>query len=239
MTEDHLNHLEHKPNWIRTYDFGNDFSMVELSHTLVKEHKPIYSGQAILDISKTLLYELHYGYIVPTYRSRQRLLYKDTDSTIYEIQTKDFYADIALDIDMWFDMSNYPHTIDRPLPKESNKKVLSKMKDKAAGSIMAMSVALRSKSYSWETLESSTRHTIEVKCYVTQEMTHADFECVLLEGERSYKDQLSFRMTGHVIMTQRQRNLALSRSDDKRVICLDYMSTLANGHNGTGWNPEL
>ena len=53
-TEDHLNCLECKPNWVY---FGNDLSMVELSCTQDKEFKPIYSGQAILDISKMLLYE--------------------------------------------------------------------------------------------------------------------------------------------------------------------------------------
>ena len=34
--EGQLNHLVCKPNWIRTYDFGNDFSMVELSQL----HRP-------------------------------------------------------------------------------------------------------------------------------------------------------------------------------------------------------
>ena len=59
---------------------------------------------------------------------------------------------------------------------------------------------------------SSNRCTKGVKLYVTQEMTRADFECCLLEGEQIYRDQLLFRMTGQVITTQRQSKLALSKS---------------------------
>ena len=128
MPEYQLNCLGSIPNWVRTYDFGNDFSVVELSRTWVREYKPIYSGQAILDVSKMLLYKFHCGYMAAKHGSRQHLLYSDTDSMIYQIQTKDFYADKAPDINMWFDMSNYPPTIDRPLPEGHNKKVLTKMK---------------------------------------------------------------------------------------------------------------
>ena len=109
------------------------------------------------------------------------------DSTIYEIQTEDFYTDKAPDVDEWFDRSNYPSMIDRPLPTGRNKKALGKMKDEAAGSIITEFVDLRSKSYSWETLESSTRCTKGVKRHVIRGMTHADFERSLLEGEKIYR----------------------------------------------------
>ena len=35
-------------------------------------NKPIYLGQAILDLSKTLMYEFHYEYIKPKYDDRAR-----------------------------------------------------------------------------------------------------------------------------------------------------------------------
>ena len=44
----------------------------------------------------------------------------DTDSFIIHIKTKDFYKDIANDVEKWFDTSNYE--CDRPLPKVKNKK---------------------------------------------------------------------------------------------------------------------
>ena len=54
-------------------------------------NKPVYLGQAILDLSKTLMYEFHYDYMRPKYGSKVKLCYMDTDSFVYEIETKDFY----------------------------------------------------------------------------------------------------------------------------------------------------
>ena len=48
-------------------------------------NKPVYLGQAILDLSKTLMYEFHYDYMRPKYGSKVNLCYMDTDSFVYEI----------------------------------------------------------------------------------------------------------------------------------------------------------
>ena len=61
-------------------------------------NKLLYLGQAILDLSETLMYEFHYEYIRPKYGSKARLCYMDTDSFVYEIETKDFYRDIIKDV---------------------------------------------------------------------------------------------------------------------------------------------
>ena len=60
-------------------------------------NKPVYLGQAILNISKTLMYEFWYDYIKPMYQEKARLCYTDTDSFIINIETEDFYEDIAQD----------------------------------------------------------------------------------------------------------------------------------------------
>ena len=44
-----------------------------------------------------------------------KLCYMGTDSLIMNIKTKDFYKDIAQDVEERFDTSNYD--VDRPLPK--------------------------------------------------------------------------------------------------------------------------
>ena len=36
------------------------------------------------------------------------VLYSDTDSLILEIETDDFFADTAGDVEKWFDTSKYP-----------------------------------------------------------------------------------------------------------------------------------
>ena len=110
-----------------------------MGESTVVLNKPIYLGQAILDISKTLMYEFHYGYIKPKYRERTRLLFTDTDSLCYEIQTDDFYKDIAKDVPKRFDTSNYPEG--HPIGG-ANKKVLGMMKDEASGKIITEFVDL-------------------------------------------------------------------------------------------------
>ena len=54
-------------------------------------NKPVYLGKAILDLSKTIMYEFHYDYMIPKYDDRFKLCYMDTDSLIYSIKTEDFY----------------------------------------------------------------------------------------------------------------------------------------------------
>ena len=61
-------------------------------------NKPVYLGQAILDISKTLKYQFWYDYIKPKYKEKVQLCYMDTDSFIIHIVTENFYKGIAKDV---------------------------------------------------------------------------------------------------------------------------------------------
>ena len=58
----------------------------------------------------------------PKYGSKVKLCYMDTDSFVYEIETKDFYKDIAKDVEKMFDTSRYSKDDNRPLPTGKNKK---------------------------------------------------------------------------------------------------------------------
>ena len=87
-------------------------------------NKPVYLGQAILDFSKTLMYEFWYDYIKPKYQEKAHLCYIDTDSFIVYTETEDFYKDIASDVNNWFDTLAYDKNDNRPLPIGINKKVI-------------------------------------------------------------------------------------------------------------------
>ena len=53
------------------------------------------------------MYNFHYNYMKPKYGDEVMLLYTDTDSYIYEIETDDFYRDIGGDVETWFDTSEF------------------------------------------------------------------------------------------------------------------------------------
>ena len=128
--------LASEPNYHSTKYILKDLLIMEMKKVEVKMNKPIYLGQAILDISKTLMYEFWYDYIKP------KLCYMDT-------KTEDFYKDIASDVERWFNTSNYDEKDERALPIGKNKKVIGLFKDELGGKIKAEFCALRAKAYSF------------------------------------------------------------------------------------------
>ena len=73
----------------------------------------------------------------------------DTDSFIIDIETDDFFEDIADDVDEWFDTSKYNKKDNRPLTIGKNKKKIDKFKDELNGQIMTEFIALRAKTYAF------------------------------------------------------------------------------------------
>ena len=86
--------LSSKPNFERLTIFDENLVAVHMKKTEVYFNKPIYVGQAILDLSKTLMFDFCYNYIKNKYGNKAELLFTDTDSLMYLIQTEDFYFDI-------------------------------------------------------------------------------------------------------------------------------------------------
>ena len=80
---------------------------IEMRKTKVLMDKLIAVGQAVLDISKNLMYEFWYEHLKSMYQNNIKLCYMDTDSFINHIQTDDFLKDISKDVDKWFDTSRY------------------------------------------------------------------------------------------------------------------------------------
>ena len=102
--------------------FGENLMGCEMGKVKVVMNKPVYLDQAILDLSKIVMYKFHYNYMLPKYGNNLKLCYMDTDSLMYRIETEGFYEDIAKDVPTRFDMSGYCK--DRPLPVGLNKRSL-------------------------------------------------------------------------------------------------------------------
>ena len=97
-TEYKKNNLASEPNYHSTKCISKNLLVMEMKMTEGKINKPIYLGQAILDLSETLMYEFWYDYLKPMYGDKIRLCYTEIDRFIMHIKTDDFYKDISVDV---------------------------------------------------------------------------------------------------------------------------------------------
>ena len=86
------------PNFKSGVLFGENLMGCEMGKIKVVMNKLVYLGQVILDLSKIVMYEFHYDYMVPKYGKQLTLCYMDTDSFVYHIKTEDLYTDITDDM---------------------------------------------------------------------------------------------------------------------------------------------
>ena len=77
-----------EPNYNSSKRISKSLMIMEMKKVEVKMNKLIYLGQALLDISETLMYEFWYDCIKPKYGDKARLCYMDTDSFVMYIKTK-------------------------------------------------------------------------------------------------------------------------------------------------------
>ncbi|XP_022784290.1 uncharacterized protein LOC111324887 [Stylophora pistillata] len=145
--------LSAKPNFKHCTIFDENLIAIHMGRTSIKFDKPVFCGMAILDLSKTLMYDFHYNYIKKKYGDKAKLLFTDNDNLMYEIETEDFYKDIAADVEEKFDTSNFPKDHISKIPTGCNKKVVGMMKDQAGGKIIEEFVGLRAELYSLKILE--------------------------------------------------------------------------------------
>ena len=89
-----------KRNWIITY-------------------KPVGLGLSIFQISKIVMNKILYDYMKPNMEKKAKLCYMDKGSFIVYIRTEDIYIDIAKNVEIRFETSNYE--LERPLLKGRNK----------------------------------------------------------------------------------------------------------------------
>ena len=226
--EEYLRNVMH-PNFKSGTLLGPDLMGCEMSKIKVVMNKPVYLGQAILDLSKTIMYEFHYDYMKHKYRDEDLTLrYIDTDSLIYSIWTEDFYKDIADDAEARFDTSGY--IPDRLLPVGLNKKVIGLMKDELGGEIMREFISLRSKMYFYKVGNSEPKKCKGIKrCIVKKTLSFDDYKTCLFNGEQIHRSQLLFRSCKHEVKTVEVNKLALSREDDK-IIIINGVASYARGH---------
>ena len=228
-----------KPNFKNRTIFTENLISVHMGKTKLVFNKPVYVGMCILDVSKTLMYEFHYNYIKPKYGEKALLLMTDTDSLCYEIETEDFYKDIAGDVESKFDTSAYPKDHPSGIKTGVNKKVIGMMKDECSGKIMEGFVGLRAKLYATKMYsgEESKKCKGINKVVTKNDIAFKDYKDVLFNQTVQMRKMNVIRSYGHEVYTETVNKTALSGDDDKRLVLLDRIRTMAYGHHDI--EPEL
>ena len=175
-------------------------------------NRPAYVGMCIFDLSKTLMYDFHYNYVKRKYNDTAKLLFTDTDSLTYEIQTEDAYKDIWYDKDK-FDNSEHPES--SPYFDKSNKKVIGKFKGEVSGIPINEFIGLRSEMYSYlkDTNECGKTAKGIKKNVIKKDIKHDNYKDVLFNNEQVYHKMITIR---NQLGTYEINKISLSCFDNKR-----------------------
>ena len=187
-----------KPSFVVHKIFSKNFVTIHEIKPVLTLDKPIYVGFSILDLSKFLICEFRYKCTKRTYA---KLLFPDTDSLVYEIETEDVYEDLR----------------DSKCFDPVNKKVISKMKDKFKGKIISEFVGLKSKLYSLVDGDGKENKKPKgVNKNVVKSTRHKVFVDVLFNKKRMRHRMKRIQSKLHRIGTCDVCKISLSCFDDKR-----------------------
>ena len=224
-----------QPTFKSAKQFSEHLVAVERLRQKLVLCKPVYTGFTVLELSKVLMYDFHYRHIKDKYGSRAQLLFTDTDSLCYSIQTEDVYRDMQSDLEKFY-TSDYPPN--HFLHSNANKKVIGKFKDETNGHPMREFVGLRAKMYSFvlkkDGVDQEKKTAKGISKSVTQrEIRHADYvHCLFIKAPQEHS-MTQIRSVNHQLQTVKLTKTSLSPYDDKRYILEDGVSTLAHGHYKT------
>ena len=221
--------LTKKPNFERVTIFDKNLIAAHMKKTEVYFNKPVYVGQAILDLSKTLMFDFHYNYIKDKYDTKAELLFTDTDSLMYQIQTEDFYKDISNDVESKFDTSDYPQSHPSGIPTGLNKKVIGMFKDEVAGKQISHFIGLRPKLYSFKIEDGKNVKKCKgiKKSVVSKGITFEHYFDCLFTGEKQMRSMKIIQSRYHDIYSKEVNKIALSCEDDKRLVQINKVDTKA------------
>ena len=218
-----------KPTYVSSKIFTENLVAVHKIKETLTLNRPAYVGMCILDLSKTLMYDFHYNYIKEKYCDKARLLFTDTDSLTYEIEAEDVYRDFWNDKDR-FDNSDYPES--SQYFDKTNKKVIGKFKDEAAGIPIIEFIGLRSKMYSYIKDNQKVGKTAKgiKKNIIKNNIKHEDYKNILLENRQMHHTMKTIRSNNHQLGSYEINKVSLSCFDDKRYIANDGINSYAYGH---------
>ncbi|KAJ1520397.1 hypothetical protein ONE63_003532 [Megalurothrips usitatus] len=210
--------------------FDHGLVAVERKKQAVCLNRPMYTGVAVLDISKEIMFDFHYNVMKKFYGDNLKLLATDTDSLIYEVKTLDVYYDMSQMIS-YFDTSDYPP--DHPLHSNQNKKMFGKFKDEMNGVPIRSFTELRPKMYAFQRQDGVSKSVGKgiPRAAMKSQLSYEDYEkCLKDKSLKSVSFSKISTDRKHHLFTTFSVKRGLSCYDDKRYILKDNIRTLAYGH---------
>ena len=129
------------------------------------------------------------------------------------------------------DNSDYPES--SPYFDKTNKKVIGKFKDEAAGVPIYEFVGLRSKMYSYIKDNQQGGKTAKgiKKNVIKKDITHDNYKQTLFNNQQMYHKMKTIRSESHQLGSYEINKVSLSCFDDKRYIHEDGKTSYAYGHH--------
>ena len=223
-----VTHQKKLSTYVNSKIFNEDLVAVHKVKETLTLDRPACVGMCILDLSKTLMYDFHYNYIKEKYSSRAKLLFTNTDSLTYEIQTEEVCKDFWEDREK-FDNRDYAK--DNPYFDPTNKKVMGEFKDEAAGISVTEFIGLRSKMYSYVKDHGKNEKTAKglKKNVIKKNIAHQDYKAALQNNKKIYHTMKTIRSACHQLGSYELNKISLSFFDDKRYILADGKTSYAYG----------
>jgi hypothetical protein len=235
QTAERLRTYSSKPLFKSVKMFSPELVGVQLLKEEVLLDRPVYIRQAVLDLSKLVIYELRYkslSHYAQRFGGSITIAGGDTDSFFVMLKGISLNQQLlpAMAIDGLLDSSNYPSS--HPLYSSTNKARLGCVKDEGAGEVWKEWVLLKPKCYSMCTVNEHEHKRAKgvQRSVVANEIYHKDYVAIFEGCQDDYRSVRRFSSTRHTITTVEQRKKALSLWEDKRA-WISLNESKAYGHH--------
>src|ERR1700722_7905622 len=200
----------------------------------VKLDKPIFIGQAVLDLSKLVMYQLRYHklqHYEGQFNGKITVIGGDTDSLFCKLERIDLFRQLhpAMLEDGLLDSSYHPN--EHHLFSARYKAKLGCIKDEVEGAKIIEAVLLKPKCYSMQTASGKVckKRAKGIQYCVKNRISHEKFVQVQRLQEELVRSTRLFETNNHVVSTIQQQKWALSCMDTKRA-WVDANTSLPYGH---------
>ena len=210
----------------------NKLVMMSFNKKTVLLNKPRAIGSSVLEKSKTSMYSFHYNFMKKIFPNI-RLMFTDTDSLLYFIQSNENIYKVLKKHGEHFDFSNY--NVKDENYSNDNRLIPLKFKDELGGRILDEFVGLRSKLYSLKTVDGVEKKTSKgtLKNITQTELVHEDYKESLFGETTYYNAGVKIMHENNMMYSVNLRKQSLNPINDKKFVTKNLdgsFQTLSFGH---------